>query len=96
MFRRLGAAPDTLNDLTRVESLVRDRFAIPQAEIILVSEDAGVKPGFPPVETNVVFWLDETRYKLKIFSPVAAVADRDLPLKWLLPSLEDTGEGECC
>lgn len=96
MFRRLGAASDTLPDIARVEALLRDRFAIPEEEIVLVSQDAGTKPGFPPVETNAIFWIGETRYKLKIFSPVAQVTERDLPLTWLLPSLEDTGEGECC
>ena len=96
MFRRLGPVQDTLDDLSRVEALVRDRFDIGDASIVLVSQDAGVKPGFPPLETNVVFWKGETRYKLKIFSPVAEVRDADLPVRWLLPALEDTGEGECC
>jgi hypothetical protein len=75
---------------------VRDRFRIPGTEIILVSQDPGTKPGFPPVETNVIFWKDETRYRLKIFAPVADVTPADLPIAWLLPSLEDTGEGGCC
>ena len=96
MFRRLGAGKDTLEDITRVESLIRERFDIPASEIILVSEDPGLKPGFPPKETNAVFWKRETRYRLKIFSPVAAVTPEDLPLRWLLPSLEDTGELDCC
>ena len=96
MFRRLGPIKDTLADITRVEGLVRARFGIPETEIILVSQDVGTKPGFPPLETNVIFFRDETRYRLKIFSPVAEVMESDLPISWLLPSLEDTGEGECC
>ena len=72
------------------------RFRIPETQIILVSQDPGTKPGFPPHETNVIFWKDETRYRLKIFSPVDEVTGTDLPVGWLLPSLEDTGEADCC
>lgn len=96
MFKRFGPADNTLDDLSRVEALVRARFEIPPADIVLVSQDAGFKPGFPPLETNVIFFKDETRYRLKIFLPVADITDKDLPIAWLLPSLEDTGEGECC
>ncbi len=96
MFRRLGPEKDTLRDISRVETLVRDRFGIPDSQIILVSQDPGLKPGFPPHETTVIFWKNETRYRLKIFSPVASVSDTDLPVTWLLPSLEDNGDTECC
>ena len=96
MFRRLGPGKDTLEDISRVEILVRERFRIPASEIILVSQDPGTKPGFPPQETNVIFWKNEKRYRLKIFSPVSNVMDADLPIAWLLPALEDNGEGGCC
>ena len=96
MFRRLEPEKGTLDDISRVEGLVRERFAIGAADIILVSQDRGTKPGFPPIETNVVFWKSDKRYRLKIFSPIAQVMDSDLPVRWLLPALEDTGEGECC
>ena len=96
MFRRLGPVKDILEDISRVEELVRERFRVPVTDIILVSQDPGTKPGFPPLETKVIFWKNETRYRLKIFTPVAEVRDADLPVAWLLPSLEDTGEGGCC
>jgi hypothetical protein len=96
MFRRLGPGKDALADISRVEILIRDRFRIPYSEIILVSEDPGTKPGFPPWETNVIFWKEDKRYRLKIFSPVSKVGDKDLPVGWLLPSLEDNGEAGCC
>ncbi len=96
MFRRLGPEKDTLEDLSRIEVLIRERFRIPESEIVLVSQDPGTKPGFPPQETNVIFWKNEKRYRLKIFTPVADVMDNDLPISWLLPSLEDNGEGDCC
>ena len=96
MFRRFGPANDILDDISRVEALVRERFHVHEPDIVLVSQDPGIKPGFPPVETNVIFWKNETRYRLKVFSPVAEVMGADLPIAWLLPSLEDTGEGGCC
>jgi hypothetical protein len=96
MFRRLAPGKDTLEDISRVEGLVRERFDVGASDIILVSQDAGTKPGFPPVETNVIFWKNESRYRLKIFTPVSHVMRKDLPTDWLLPSLEDTGDGDCC
>ena len=35
-------------------------------------------------------------FKIKIFLPVASVSEKDIPLKWLLTSLQDTGEEDCC
>ena len=96
MFRRFGPANDVLEDISRVEGPVRERFRIEDTEIILVSEDPGAKPGFPPLETNVIFWKNDKRYRLKIFSPVSNVMGTDLPADWLLPSLEDNGDADCC
>ncbi len=96
MFRRLGPGKDTLEDISRVEVLVRKRFRIGASEIILVSQDPGIKPGFPPHETNVIFWKNEKRYRLKIFAPVSDVMGAHLPVDWLLPSLEDIGDTGCC
>ena len=96
MFRRFGPGNDVLADISRVEGLVRERFRIEDTEIILVSEDPGAIPGFPPLETNVIFWKNDKRYRLKVFSPVSNVMGADLPVGWLLPSLEDTGDAGCC
>jgi hypothetical protein len=96
MFRRFGPANDVLEDICRVEGLVRKRFRIEESEIILVSEDPGAKPGFPALETNVIFWRSDKRFRLKIFSPVSNVMATDLPVGWLLPSLEDNGDADCC
>lgn len=96
MFRRLGPEKDTLEDIIRIEGLVRKRFRIGDSSIILVSQDRGTKPGFPPYETNVVFWKNDKRYRLKIFAPVSEVMGTDLPVDWLLPLLEDNGEAGCC
>lgn len=96
MFRRLAPERDTLQEISRVEGLVRERFGIPETELILVSQDAGRAPGFPPLETNVVFWKGGKRYRLKLFAPASGIRDADLPVRWLLPSLEDNGESGCC
>jgi hypothetical protein len=96
MLRRLGPEKDTLEDITRIEGLVRGRFRIDATDIVLVSQDRGTKPGFPPYETNVIFWKNEKRYRLKIFAPVSHVKTTDLPVDWLLPLLEDNGDAGCC
>ncbi len=96
MFKRLGVKPGTLDGLTRLESVVRMHFAVGEDELVLVSEDQGIKPGFPPLETNVIFWRENTRYRLKLFKSVGAVEITDLPPRWMLPSLEDDGTADCC
>ena len=96
MFRRLGPEKNTLGDISRVEGMVRVHFGVHDSEIILVSQDPGVRPGFPPHETNVIFWKAQRRYRLKVFAPVASVRDADLPVRWLLPALEDNGDLDCC
>ena len=96
MFQRLKPPKDILFDIARVEDLVRSRFEVGYDEIILVSEDQGFKPGFPQFETNIVFFKNQVRYRLKIFSRVSEIDKSDLPLKWLLPALEDNGELDCC
>ncbi len=96
MFRRLGPAADRLPDIARVEKIIRRRFEVNENEIILVSQDVNNKPGFPIEETNIVFFKENKRFKLKIFLPVASVSEQDIPLKWLLNSLQDTGEDDCC
>ena len=96
MFRRFRPGNDILEDISRVEVLVRERFRIESTEIVLVSEDPGTKPGYPPQETNMIFWKHNTRYRLKIFAPVSKVRAADLPIGWLLPSMEDNGDADCC
>ena len=96
MFKRLVAEKNNLNDISRIETIYRIRFQIESNDIILVSEDAGNKPGYPPFETNIIFWKNDTRYRQKIFLRVCEVTEDDVPIKWLLPSLEDNGDSDCC
>ena len=67
MFRRLTANGNNLDEIMRVETIVRSRFQIGSNNIILVSEDPVEKPGFPPFETNIIFWINDIRYRQKIF-----------------------------
>lgn len=92
MRRPLGT-PDLSN---RVAGWVRARFALSANSAIMVSELRCQVPGCPPVETAIAFWdAAGERYRLKIFKPLAEVAEDDLPPGWLLPALIDEGEAAC-
>jgi nitrate reductase delta subunit len=63
----------------------------------MVLEGEGRLPGYPPRETTVLFWTDPgTRHRLRLFKAAEAVTEEDLPVRWLLPTLVDDGDGECC
>ncbi len=97
MFQRFGGRPGNLAHLDRVEALVRARFALAPDLLVLVAEERTRLPGFPPAETVVRFWTGpDTRYRLRFFKPAAGVAPADLPPAWLLPSLIDDGDPDCC
>ena len=67
--------------------------------MIIAAEITCQVPGCPPLETVIAFWTGEgTRYRFKIFKPVEAVVEDDLPVSWLLPSLVDYGDlgCDCC
>ncbi len=96
MFRRLAGDPANLVHLQRIEASVRVRFAVPEGALVLVREEPGRLPGFPPRLTTVRFWIGEDRYRLTLFKPPAEVTETDLPVAWLLPSLRDDGDADCC
>jgi len=76
----------------------RERFKLPPEAAILVSEIACAVPGCPPLETVVAFWTaDETRHHFKLFKPVEAVLNDDLPYAWLMRSLAVGDDfSDCC
>ena len=77
-------------------SLVRERFALPPVAVVVASELRCQVPGCPPVETAVLIWNEAgERYRLKVFRPLAEVAEEDLPPRWYLPALLDQGEADC-
>ena len=69
--------------LDRVEAWTRARFTLGESAAILVAEVACGLPGCPPLETVVAFWSDgDRRHHFKLFKPVAAVVEDDLPPAW--------------
>ncbi|WP_375257257.1 hypothetical protein [Citreimonas sp.] len=97
MFTTRSPARDTLEHLDRIEAWVRARFSVPDDQIVLVSEERGRVPGFPPRLTTVLFWMArDERYRFRVFKPAAQVDKSDLPLAWLRPALIDDGDADCC
>jgi hypothetical protein len=87
-----GAALDRLRDWTR------SRFKLTADETIMMSEIACGVPGCPPIETHLVFWTAAGRHHFKIFKPLAAVIEDDLPpafMKNALVALEGI-DCDCC
>src|SRR5271154_2375836 len=87
-----GAAVDRLRDWTRT------RFSLADSETIMAAEIACAVPGCPPIETHVVFWTGLGRHPFKIFKPVAAVAEDDLPPAFMKNALIalDGADCDCC
>jgi nitrate reductase delta subunit len=81
--------------LARVREWTRERFTLPAEAAILVSEVACGLPGCPPLETIVVFWIDEKRHHFKFFKPVCEVVFDDFPPAWLQKALA-VPEGFAC
>jgi nitrate reductase delta subunit len=99
MLGNVRRNPEHLMATARVEGWVRARFSLGDAAVLMVAEVECKMPGCPPIETIAAFWgEDGTRYRFKVFKPVADVALEDLPISWLLPSLVDYGElgCDCC
>ncbi len=84
--------------LERVRDWTRSRFQLAGDATIMVTQIACSVPGCPPVETAVVFWTALGRHHFKIFKPVAAVGEDDLPpafMKNALLALEGI-DCDCC
>ncbi|MEW9585313.1 hypothetical protein [Paraburkholderia sp. DGU8] len=92
--------PDPLSQshADRIREAVRANFELGTDIVIMVSEVECQAPGCPPLETVVAFWTGEGRHRFKVFKPMSAFDDDDLPWKWLRRSLmvpEDYVDG-CC
>ena len=82
----------------QVRRWTRARFALGDEATVMAAEvECGV-PGCPPLETVVAFWIEGVRHHFKVFKPLAAVVEDDLPPSWLKGSLADIpGVGcDCC
>ena len=95
MLSFTNKSPDRLAAVDRIRAWTRARFALPEEAVILVTEIACGLPGCPPLETVVVFWTDR-RHRFKLFKPLAAVVEDDLPFGWLKDALAEDVELDCC
>ena len=79
----MPASADTIAGWTR------ERFGLPAACVVLVSETASTLPGFPPRFTVIVFWTGALtqRHHLKVFKPMDQVSADDLPPYWMRDAL---------
>ena len=79
MLGVVNKGPDQRAAAERVERWTRARFTLPDDAAVMVSELNCAVPGCPPIETHVVFWTAAGRHHFKIFKPLAAVTEDDLP-----------------
>jgi nitrate reductase delta subunit len=80
----------------RVKEWTRDRFGLAEEETIVVSEIARALPGFPPLQTAIVFWTaDGARHHFSVFKPASEVVESDLPPAWMKESLTLTEGVQC-
>jgi len=99
MFQSFRKSASERQAIARVSDWTKTRFKLPPQATVLVAEVNCQVPGCPPVETIIAFWSDtETRYRIKLFKPVAKVTEDDLPISWLLPALIDENDlgCDCC
>lgn len=97
MFKPFHQPENTSID--RVESWTRHRFDLAVDAVVMVADVRCQVPGCPPIETIVAFWKSGgPRYRFKVFKSVSEVSEEDIPVKWLLPALEDVGDlgCDCC
>jgi hypothetical protein len=90
---------EQVSALERIKTWTRESLALAADDTILVAEMACGRPGCPPLETVVTYWMaGAERHVFKVFKPVAEVAFDDLPPAWLRESLyaSDPVDGECC
>ncbi len=86
-----------LDALERVRVWTRQRFGLGEESPVFVSEVACSLPGCPPLETVVGFWTAEgIRHHFKVFKPVLAVVEDDLPFAWLIDALVVGDDGCDC
>src|SRR5262245_42177942 len=75
--------PRQLRTIERLKAWTRTHFALDPAAAVMVVELACTRPGCPPLETVIAFWIDEQRRRFKIFKSMGEVRRSDLPPAWL-------------
>ena len=90
-------ASTRLNAALQVKAWTRARFALGASATVFVSEVESAVPGFPPLHTVVSFWDEErAHYHFKVFKPLAAVTEEDLPPAWYRAALAVPEGGAGC
>ena len=88
--------PEHLAAVERIKDWTRARFALGDADTVLVTESATRLPGYPPRETVVAFWgADGRRHHFRAFKPAHEVVEEDVPPAWLKESLTLSQGIEC-
>jgi nitrate reductase delta subunit len=98
---RIGAfskAPEQLQVVQTLRQWTRGHFQLDPDSAVIVAELACTKPGCPPLETLIAFWIDGQRHSFKIFKAIGDVKRGDFPPAWLRDFLagEEPGDDECC
>jgi hypothetical protein len=98
MFAAVRRSPERMQVIDRVTEWTRERFKLPNAAAISVSEVACCIPGCAPLETVVMFWIEGQCYRFKLFKPVAQLTADDIPYAWLKDALAvpEANDFECC
>src|ERR1044071_5544075 len=72
--------PGRLEAASRLKAWARSRFSLAADATLLVSEIESAQAGFPPLSTVVAFWTAERKhYHFRVFKPLEAVAEADIP-----------------
>jgi hypothetical protein len=78
---------------SRIKAWTRSRFG---DVTVLVTELESAAPGFPPLHTVVAFWsVERKHYHFKIFKPLEAVEEQDVPPAWYREALAVTPGTDC-
>ena len=77
-----------LDAVARVKDWTRERFALGEAEVVMVSEVASKLPGYPPLQTAVSFWTEgRQRHHFTVFKRVEEVEESDIPPAFMKSAL---------
>ena len=71
------------SEVRRLESLMTQRFDLPEKTMLLVEEHWPRDPGFPTRMSVFSFWLDGVRHGFTVFKRLDLVNETDLPPRWM-------------
>ena len=92
-FKRRGDLAAT----RQIKAWTRARFRLSPEETVFIAEVECGLPGCPPRETVVAFWTaPDRRHSFKVFKPIDAVVEEDLPPSWMKDALVGDETADCC